>query len=103
VQCIMYRQNGGNADTSARGENARAVQVQSLKMIGYPRWEFVTGGCGHGQWPDKACQYYIDADRYLHEIRYDRSARNWLLNGERRFPTLQEAQIFAEQLTASKV
>jgi hypothetical protein len=58
VQCIMYRQNGGNADTSARGENARAVQVQSLKMIGYPRWEFVTGGCGHGQWPDKACQYW---------------------------------------------
>jgi hypothetical protein len=65
-----------------------------------PRWEFVTGDCGHGHRSEKAYQYYVDADYYLHEIRYDRSARKWSLNGERRFPSLQETQIFAEQLTA---
>jgi hypothetical protein len=71
--------------------------------MSYPRWEFVTGGCGHGHRSEKAYQYYVDADHYLHDIRYDRSARNWVLDGDRRFPALLEAQIFAEQLAASKI
>jgi hypothetical protein len=38
-----------------------------------------------------------------HEIRYDRGARSSVLDGERRFPAPEEAQIFAERLAASKV
>ena len=68
-----------------------------------PRWEFVIGGCGHGHRSEKAYQYYVDADRYLRDIRYDRSARNWVLDGDRRFPALLEAQIFAEQLAVSRI
>jgi hypothetical protein len=38
---------------------------------------------GDGHCVDKDYQYYIDPDRYLHDIRYDCSARRWLLNGRR--------------------
>jgi hypothetical protein len=64
----------------------------------FPRWEFVTGGCGRGHQSEKAHQYYIDAYEYVHEVKYDRSARKWVLDGERRFQTRQEAEIFAEEL-----
>jgi hypothetical protein len=51
----------------------------------YPRWEFVTGGCGHGHRSEKSYGYYVDSELYLYDIRYDRSARNWVLDGNRRF------------------
>jgi hypothetical protein len=41
----------------------------------FPRWEFVTDGCGRSG--DKGYDYYIDKDRYIAQVKYDGSARKW--------------------------
>jgi hypothetical protein len=84
-----------------------------MKEIPYPRWEFVTGGCGHGHRDKKRHELHPfadDPDVYTVSIKYDRGgsrkpgAKNWVLDtpGAERFETLGEAKIFAQKWWASE-
>jgi len=79
-----------------------------MKKPKYPRWEFVTGGCGRGHRSAKVYLYYVAPDQYTAEVRYDpcgeRGMHHWFLtqfresgNEETPFYTREDATEWHEQ------
>ena len=91
-------------------DKTRAARAAREAKRQYPRLEFVTGGCGHGNNLEKAYIYCIRPDAYTVKLKYDRGAsrkagaKNWVLDtpGAERFPTREEAMAFAAKWTSEQ-
>jgi hypothetical protein len=90
-----------------------ARAARKAKRQQYPRWEFVTGGCGYGHRDKKRHEYHPfsdDPDAYTVAIKYDRhgsrtpGAKNWVCDtpGAERFSTVKDAKAFAERWASER-
>jgi hypothetical protein len=65
----------------------------------YPKWFFITDGCGYSKW--KSYCYHVSPTEYTYEVWYNRSLRRWdLKDTGKTYATRANAMRAAERLTA---